>query len=47
MGAEVQSSVGKSTDLVVVGENAGSKLEKAKSLNIEIWNEQRFESEIS
>ena len=47
MGAEVQSSVGKSTDLVVVGENAGSKLEKAKSLNIEIWDEQRFESEIS
>lgn len=47
MGAEVQSSVGKSTDLVVVGENAGSKLEKAKSLNIEIWDEQRFASEIS
>ena len=47
MGAEVQSSVGKSTDLLVVGENAGSKLEKAKSLNIEIWDEQRFESEIS
>ena len=34
-GATIKSSVSKTTDLVVYGENAGSKLTKAKKLNID------------
>lgn len=41
-GAVVLSSVGKGTNLVVAGENAGSKLEKARALGIEIIGEQEF-----
>jgi DNA ligase (NAD+) len=33
-GATIKSSVSKTTDLVAYGENAGSKLTKAKKLNI-------------
>ncbi|GIW49777.1 MAG: hypothetical protein KatS3mg080_0388 [Anoxybacillus sp.] len=36
----------KKTDVVVVGEDAGSKLEKAKQLGITIWDEARFLQEI-
>lgn len=42
MGANVTSSVSKKTDLVIAGEDAGSKLEKAKSLQIKIINEQEL-----
>ncbi len=35
----VIGSVSKKTDVVIVGENPGSKYEKAKALNIEIWDE--------
>ncbi|PIR23383.1 MAG: hypothetical protein COV44_03000 [Deltaproteobacteria bacterium CG11_big_fil_rev_8_21_14_0_20_45_16] len=39
---KVLSSVNKSTNILVVGADAGSKLEKAKKLGIEIWNEKTF-----
>lgn len=42
LGGEVQASVSKKTDLVIAGEAAGSKLEKAKKLNIEIIDEAKF-----
>lgn len=42
LGGKVTSSVSKNTSFVVVGENAGSKLEKAKSLGVEILSEDDF-----
>ena len=39
MGAKVTGSVSKNTDLVIAGEKAGSKLAKAESLGVEVWNE--------
>lgn len=39
LGAKVTGSVSKKTHLVIVGENAGSKLEKARELGIETWDE--------
>ena len=41
-GGEIASSVSKSVNLVIVGEDAGSKLEKARSLGIETIDEARF-----
>jgi DNA ligase (NAD+) len=41
-GGSVSSSVSKETDLVVAGEDAGSKLDKAKKLAIKIIDEQEF-----
>ncbi len=41
-GGKTSSSVSKKTDVVVVGENPGSKYDKAVNLNIEIWNEEEF-----
>lgn len=39
MGANVTSSVSKKTDLVIAGVEAGSKLDKAKELNIKVIDE--------
>ncbi len=41
-GGKVTSSVTKKTDYVIVGENPGSKYQKAKDLNINILNEEEF-----
>ena len=42
LGGTVAGTVSKKTDLVIAGEDAGSKLEKAQSLGIEIWDENRL-----
>lgn len=41
-GGNVTSSVTKKTDVVVVGENPGSKYDKAVNLGITIWREDQF-----
>ncbi len=46
-GGEVSSSISKRVNLVVVGSDAGSKLEKAKQLGIQIINEEEFEKMLS
>mgnify|MGYP004497051033 FL=1 len=43
-GGEAQSSVTKSTTLVIAGEAAGSKLDKARQLGIKIINEDEFKN---
>ena len=41
-GGETQSSITNKTTLVIAGENAGSKLDKARAKNIPVINENEF-----
>ena len=46
LGAKITNSISKKTDLLIAGEKAGSKLEKAKANHVPIWDEARFLKEI-
>ena len=47
LGAKPGDSVSKKTDYLIVGENAGSKLDKAKSLGVKTLTEDEFEALLS
>jgi DNA ligase (NAD+) len=47
LGGVVHSSVTKATTVLVVGEDAGSKLDKAKKLGVQIWEEAEFLRKLS
>ena len=42
-GGLTSGSVSKNTNVVIVGKDPGSKYDKAISLGIEIWDEEKFE----
>lgn len=46
LGGKTSSSVSKKTSVVIVGENAGSKYDKARELGITIWTEKEFSEKI-
>lgn len=46
-GGKVTNSVTKKTDVVIVGENPGSKFNKAKELEITIWSEEEFKNKLN
>lgn len=46
LGGEIVSSVSKTTDIVLAGESAGSKLDKARALDITVIDEAQFEQMI-
>ncbi|VXC54092.1 DNA ligase (NAD-dependent) [Bacillus sp. 349Y] len=47
LGGKVTGSVSKKTDLVIAGEEAGSKLTKANELEIEVWDEDKLLEELN
>jgi DNA ligase (NAD+) len=47
LGAKPSSSISKSTDYLIVGENAGGKLAKAQSLGVRTLTETEFEDMLS
>ena len=47
LGGKVTNSVTKKTDVVIVGDNPGSKYDKARKLGIVIWNEEEFLDKIN
>ena len=46
-GGSVSDSVSKNVNVVVYGTDAGSKLDKAKKLGVELWTEQEFFAKIT
>ena len=46
LGGKTSSSVSKKTDVVIVGENPGSKYQKAQELGIDIWTEEEFKDKL-
>ncbi len=42
LGATVTGSVSKNTDILIAGEAAGSKLDKARQLGVEVWDESKL-----
>ncbi|MCE4049946.1 MULTISPECIES: NAD-dependent DNA ligase LigA [Bacillaceae] len=46
LGGKITGSVSKKTDLVIAGEDAGSKLTKAEQLGIEVWDEDKLLEEL-
>ena len=47
LGANVSGSVSKKTNLVIYGENAGSKLQKALQLGVATMDEASFMEEVN
>ena len=47
LGGKTVDSVSKKTSVVIVGENPGSKYDKAQQLGIEIWKEEDLKERIA
>ena len=47
LGGKLSGSVSKKTDLLIAGEEAGSKLDKALELKVDIWDEERLVAELN